>query len=168
MPTIPRYFPTPDVRKALRVLVIGYMAPGMDCLYSIDDCRLRLASSNSLTSGWLSRMAMRSIMALVSALVSMGSLYSMERFASRMMPLRTSRRVRPSVSSRNKRRKLSQVRQLRRLIGEEHHEQEHCDCVHSLSESSSGPDDHFDGRTRAVVRLYNATRRHSTIGYSAG
>jgi hypothetical protein len=59
-------------------------------------------------------------------------------------------------------RKLSHLRQLRqsrrsigRDAGEEHHEQDHCDSVLGSSESSSGPDDPFDGLTQAFIRLTN-------------
>jgi hypothetical protein len=48
-----------------------------------------------------------------------------------------------------------QARKLGRDAGEEHHEQDHCDSGHGLSESSSGPEDQFDGLTRAFVRLTN-------------
>ena len=103
----------------------------------------------------LSRMAkaMRSIMAWVLSLQH-GAICITDDASPNVAPRKTKRLLREQA------RKLSQVRPLRqsrRLIGEEHHEQEHCDCVHGLSESSSGPDEQFDGLTRAVVRLYNAT-----------
>lgn len=59
-------------------------------------------------------------------------------------------------------RKLSQVGELQQSrrsigqdLGDENHDHDHCDCVHRLSESSSGPNDQFDGLTRAFVRLTN-------------